>query len=376
MIRPKSLSAVLAVGGVALASGMAARAASPLTPPPTPVVRGVAEIQKPYLDRDSNDPGYSRWVESTTLGIPVVVETGGYTQSGDTWARTHLSATADAQRGVLRTRFTLTSLGVYDDRSEVGFSKTVRIDPGTSGLVDGDPITLHVLMHVQGSSHAGPPGLDPSLPQSTTNGRDCYNSYGERYLSSTDVKIDYWIRDTSTTPICSEGCFTPAVLGFGYNAHVLYDSFYGAEVNAEWTSDPRPSAVLGGTPLPQAYNGDTNVGYFGAFGWASMDTGVIQLQVPTRIGSFLEMSGSISSLLQTNGQKTTAEAVLDFGHTFDVDLVSSVPGVQIEGEVPSISAVPEPASSALLASGLIGIAIMARRRMRAGALGQAGRLPR
>ena len=108
MIRPKSLSAVLAVGGVALASGMAARAASPLTPPPTPVVRGVAEIQKPYLDRDSNDPGYSRWVESTTLGIPVVVETGGYTQSGDTWARTHLSATADAQRGVLRTRFTLT----------------------------------------------------------------------------------------------------------------------------------------------------------------------------------------------------------------------------------------------------------------------------
>lgn len=359
MIRPQPLSVILVAGTLAMASGTAARAGTP-----APVVHGVAEIQKPYLDGDSDEPGYSRWVESTTLGIPVVADTSGYTQSGSTWARTHLSATADALHGQLRTRFTLTSYGVYDDRSQVGFSKTVRIDPGTSGLVNGDPITLNVLMHVQGSSHAGPPGVDPSLPQGTTNGRDWYDRYGERYLASTDVDIDYWIRDTSTTPICPEGCFIPAALGFGYKAHVLYDSFYGAEVNAAWTSDPRPTAVLAGTPLPQSYNGDTNVGYFGAFGWAAMDTGVIQLQVPTRIGSFLEMSGSISSLLQTNGQKTTAQAALDFGHTFDVDLVSSVPGVHIEGEVPSISAVPEPASSALLASGLIGIAVVARRRMR------------
>jgi hypothetical protein len=240
----------------------------------------------------------------------------------------------------------------------------VRIGAGTSGLADGDPITLNVLMQVQGSSHAGPPGVDPSLPQSTGDGRDWYALYKERYLSSTDVMVDYSIRDLGSPQICGEGCSAPSLLGFGYSAHVLYDTFYGAEVSSSWTAGAQPYTQLVGTLLPQSYNGDTNVGYFGAFGWADMDTGVIQLQIHTQVGSFLEMSGSISTLLQTNGMKTAAQAVVDFGHTFDVDLRSSVAGVQIEGEAPSISAVPEPTSSALWASGLISILIAVRRRIR------------
>lgn len=355
-----SLRLVLVAGTLAITSGLAARAGTT-----APAVGGIAEVQKPYLDSGKSDPGYSRWVESNTLGVPVIVEAGGFTQSSGSWARTDLSATADALHGVLRTRFTLTSLGAYDDRSLVDFTKTVRIDAGASGLAIGDPITLNVLMQVQGSLHAGPPGVDLSLPQSTVDGRAWGASTGERYLSSTDVAVDYTIRDLGSPQVCGEGCSTPSVLGFGYTAHVLYDTYYGAEVNTRWTTGVKPYTPVAGTPMPQSTNGDTNVGYFGAFGWADMDTGVIQLQIDTQVGSFLQMSGSISTLLQTNGMKTSAQAVVDFGHTFDVDLRSSVAGVQIAGEAASITAVPEPASTALWVPGLVGILVAARRRLRA-----------
>lgn len=359
MNRNGSLWVTVVIATLVIASGEVASAGTS-----APVVGGVAEVQKPYLDSGSTDPGYSRWVASNTLGVPVVVEAGGFTQSEGAWARTDLSATADALHGILRTRFTLTSLGVYDDRSQVDFTKTVRIGAGTSGLPEGAPITLNVLLQVQGSSHAGPPGIDPSLPQSTTDGRDWYARYRERYLSSTDVIVDYSIRDLSAPQLCEEGCGAQSLLGFGYSAHVLYDTFYGAEVNASWTTGAQPYTRLSGTLLPQSYNGDTNIGYFGAFGWADMDTGVIQLQIDTQVGNFLEMSGSIATLLQTNGMKTTAQAVVDFGHTFDVDLRSTVAGVQIEGEVPTITAVPEPATLALWGFGLLGVLLAVRRRMR------------
>lgn len=344
--RPQALAASVFL---ALLSGAASAATA------TPVVSGTAEIQKPYLDSASAEPGYSRWVTSDTLGVPVVVDgVGGVATGSNLHATTSLSARADALRGTLQTRFTLTSLGAYDDRSSVGFSKIVQVQAGSSGLADGDAVTLNVLLRLEGSSHAGPPGVDPSLPQATTDGRWWYSTYGERYLASTDVYADYTVRDLSQQ-VCTEGCRPAEVIGFGYRAHVLYDTLYGAEVTSSWTA-AQPFTQVSGTPSPQSFNGDTNVGYFGAFGWDAVDTGVIRLQIDTHIGSFLQMTGEISSLLQTNGMKVSAQAVLAFGHTFDVDVRPTVAGVAIAGELPTIAAVPEPAAWALWGAGLAGMA--------------------
>lgn len=327
----------------------------------TPVVSGTAEIQRPYLDSASGQPGYSRWISSSVLGVPVVADgVGGTVNATGLHATTQLDARADALRGTLQTRFTLTSLGAYDDRSSVAFSKTVQVQAGTSGLSDGDAVTLDVLLRLEGSSHAGPPGLDPSLPQATTDGRWQYATYGERYLASTDVRAEYTVRDLSRQ-VCTEGCSPAEVIGFGYSAHVLYDTLYGAEVSSSWTA-AQPFTQVSGTPTPQSSNGDTDIGYFGGFGWDAVDTGVIRLKIDTHIGSFLQMTGEISSLLQTNGMKVSSEAVLAFGHTFDVDVLPTVAGVTVAGELPTIAAVPEPASWALWAGGLVALLGWRRRR--------------
>jgi hypothetical protein len=342
----------LAAGGLAALCATGALAV-------TTVVGGTAEVQLPWLN--AGGAGADRWVRSDVLGTAAVVEHGGGRLDGNgSWTSTGLDARADALRGILQMRFSLSALGTADDTAAVRFDKLVQVQAGNSGLAAGDPVGIDVLMQLHGTSHAGPPGIDGSLPQATELGRDHFNRTGERYMAVSEVRADYAVRDLSRQ-VCTEGCSAAQVLSFGYGAHVLYDTLYGAEIDATWRA-AQTFQQLGSTFTPQSWNGDTHVGWFGAFASETVDIGLIRLHIDTQVGSFLQISGSISSLLQVYGTKTAGMALNEFGHTFDVDLVGSLPGVQIAGELPTITAVPEPAAWTLWSAALVAGAALRRRR--------------
>lgn len=242
-----------------------------------------------------------------------------------------------------------------DTKTFVGFSKTVLVDAGTSGLALGAPVTLSLSVQLHGINQTG--YMPPTPPPGTV-----FSADWSRILTSIDSVFDYRMVDQSDL-VCDEGCRPRELARFGYSSRLIYDAArrvggtdWSIQERSSWDAFGSVSGVIEG-PYVNDYQDGSSVGPGSVR--RELDTGVLTLQFDTFVGHVLGIRASMDLFNQSFSHGLAGSALGDFRYTFDADLFSSVAGLQLIGETPgmaSIGVVPEPASALMLLAGLLGLA--------------------
>ncbi|MBS1143016.1 MAG: hypothetical protein H6R14_422 [Proteobacteria bacterium] len=234
----------------------------------------------------------------------------------------------------------------------------ITVGAGTSGLNAGDPITLNFTLHLDGTMVVGnshyPVGVGHIFP----------NTYG--YAAATSATMDYKVfadgQDTPTVAFHYQGDAT-----YGYYTEPAYDvrtdtysSFgrYSTDGASTWTdlaSNESYDKTISPVPLVEVPGSPSSMRIH------TINTGPIVLSMDSHVGDTLMLMGSLVTEARANGFLRMT-ALSDFGSTFDAEVTSSTPGIQILGLQAGIAPVPEASTYAMFLAGLGLIGFVARRR--------------
>jgi hypothetical protein len=240
-----------------------------------------------------------------------------------------------------------------DTSTSIGFSKTVLVDPGSSGLAFGAPLTLTLSLQLHGINETGymPP---PS-------GGTAFSADWSRILTSIDSSFAYRMVDLDDM-VCDEGCRPRQLARFDYGSRLLYDAVRTAD-GAAYDIDERSGWDMFGTVSgyqASPYVNDYSSGVSAIPGSVrrEINTGVLRITLDTFIGHTLKIDAWLDLFNQSYSLGLAGSALGDFRNTFDADLRSDVAGVELIGElggIAAVGAVPEPGSWVLLLAGLAGL---------------------
>jgi hypothetical protein len=345
------------------------------------LMAGFAQAQTSFLaPRTSVDLSTVEWAStptstnysSTLPGAPLSPQTyGSPTVSSAnlfTWSASNVGAhsayasTTPAMQ-TLRSSIAVSSVGgtEYDGTLNSAFQgQQISIGAGTSGLAAGAPVTLNFMLHLGGTMAVGnssyPPGAILLLP----------STYG--YAASASALLNYEVyalgQDSPTVAFHYEG-----YASYGYSqgeySDTLTDTFssqgrYSTDGTWNWTDlstndaydhtvSPVPLAVGPGSPGSRRVH--------------VINTGLFTLAMNAHVGDTFEILGSLSTEAKAWGDLRMT-AMSDFGSTFDADISSTTPGIEITGIQAGIAPVPEPEGYAMLLAGLGLLGFVARRRQR------------
>lgn len=252
--------------------------------------------------------------------------------------------------------------GRYHMQSGGSFSWVTEVLPGSSGLVSGDAITVFFDVHVDGSfdtrlsPFAGTPAAYHANTLSYMNLR-----YG---ISDMDMP-GYDPENEPGLQFHYGGQATIEAGDVSWSADkVLYQSFDSAASATlqdgsawEWTGNASGATLQSNLP-PVAQV---------AF---SVDTGVLRFSFDTLVGHHLVLDGYFrTEAFGLNEGGLAWQSLVDFVNTADGELVSSVPGVEFAGITPGVTPVPEPATWALM---FTGVALLLGRTRRVRGMGAGG----
>jgi len=230
--------------------------------------------------------------------------------------------------------------------------KTVYVSP--TGLSMGAPVTLKFTLRVDGTMAVGntayPPGTFIGLP----------SNYG--YGASASASMLYEVYDPkSDAPILTFQYDASAYYGYSKGEYTdgLNDTFSSLghyETSSGWT-DLAGNVVIDNSQSPVPVGIDLTT----AKNVHPVDTGYVDIFVNTFAGKTL----TINSRLYTEAYGTgdlRMTALSDFGSTFDAEITSMTPGVELVGLQAGVAAVPEADTWAMLLAGLGLVGFVARRR--------------
>jgi hypothetical protein len=282
-----------------------------------------------------------------------------------TWnGREHHFAAASGEFQTLKAQAAAAGPGSPTDdgnqvRSASSFSWFTPVGPGTSGLNVGDPITVFLDLRVDGQLAAGwsphftrPGALElPSTYQLNTNAAaylryELYDLDAPGYEGGDpDLKFEYRGGAYMTSAQYGSDLDNYAYRETSFESNAMAYR-HNSEVWAWAGNDSGHELLPGGIPSGQT---------------VSVDTGVVRFTIDTFVGNWLQLDGQME--VSANGMIVDGlswRAQADFGRTFDVELVSSVPGIEfstLTAGVYGTPPVPEPPSVALM---LAGLAVVAR----------------
>ncbi len=264
----------------------------------------------------------------------------------------NLYASATPVQQTLRASSAVASIGGTENRASVRSLSNrheVVVGAGTTGLNVGDAITLKFTLRVDGTMALGntpyPPGTVISLPP----------TYG--YAASAFATMVYEVYDLDVDGYEYRLRFEhSAYASYGYSqdqyTDVLSDTFTSSGF---FTSDGGFSYTdLLGVSIenivsPVPLYADPLVSSSGIV--RSVDTGYVDIFLDTVVGHTLSLVGQIDTEAHAWGN-LQMYALSDFASTFDAEVSSVIPGVELVGLQAGVAAVPEADTWAMLLAGL------------------------
>jgi len=250
------------------------------------------------------------------------------------------------------------------DQVQAASQWAVIVQPGTSGLAMGTPLTLTLLLQLDGSADAGLAG----------------GSFA-----------DGWTVQAETTALAALDIRNPSAPDWDPETRAPLLSFDARAYAGLWTGSCQQAASCGGSPFAYTRSAgvvDLQASLPGGGSWAwsgnsstdttvpvagspsrqgvSFNSGQLSFSFPGAVGDQLLIDGEFyigffclgSSGLGTGSLPCTNHA--DFSNTMRAGLVASVAGIEFEGLTP----VPEPPAALLLLAGA-GLLLSLRRGTRA-----------
>jgi hypothetical protein len=245
--------------------------------------------------------------------------------------------------------------------SESSFNWYSEVLPGTSGLGVGDPITVTLSFHIDGTVAAGFRAPYEPGPIAFPANYQLNSNVG------TSFRLDVYDLDSPTY----EGGSPQARVEFQAGASVQ-SSDIGPSIDypsgVHYTQQGRYSSL------------STQVEGAGAWSWPGgvsdsqttqtslivsetldVDTLSQSFSIDTFVGNRLQLQGWMSSNLyclsytSVGGDGPSCGAQVDFGSTFDGELSANVAGIVFSDITPGVSPVPEPASGLLMFLGMAAV---------------------
>jgi hypothetical protein len=231
--------------------------------------------------------------------------------------------------------------------------KTVYVNP--TGLSMGDPVTLQFTLRVDGTMAVGntdyPPGTFIALPP--TYGYGASASASMRYsvydyaAASGDVPVLDFQYDASATYGYSKFEYGDG-LNDTFSSHGSYTNSTDANGWAVWTDLAGNVAIDNSqSPVPVG----VGINLTTAKNVHPVDTGYVVIFVDTFAGHTLTIDSRLSTEAYGVGDLRMT-ALSDFGSTFDAEITSVTPGVELVGLQAGVAAVPEADTWMMLLAGL------------------------
>lgn len=297
------------------------------------------------------DLGDGSNVEEESTSAPV----SGFEVHYYDYGSSHQQAAASFEHQTLRVRGGLQQYGseprnswITDD-TEAAFRKDIVVPEAGFG-VPGSLAVLPLELRFDGRAMT-------SGGYFTDNGRS---------LSSIDTYFDYTVVDLDDL-VCNEGCRARQLVAVGFRGYVSFDSGFGAAgrefvANYNWVAE-QGGVVVAEDSYDYSHNepGVTGTGETRY----SVSTGLLELNVVSRVGHRLRISASMNVFAQSFSLNGWSSVVGDFGQTFDADLLLPGGG-EIAGETLGVytpAPVPLPATAWLFAAGIACLGVRSRRRL-------------
>lgn len=225
-----------------------------------------------------------------------------------------------------------------DSRMYTKASNRFTVSPGTSGLSNGDAVTLELSVSLDGSLYAAGtphPGTSDGAQADVTAGLAIFDGYSNQIVDF-DAAGQMW---GITAWLMSTGKF---IFSSGWTESWQANSNISSGISH--TDSGRYSDYGGGEHAASHF----------------FDTGLLDLQFEAIVGQTLDVDFFLNIQVYAGGDM---QARSDFNNTFAFGLSSTVEGAQIDWEIPpQAQPVPLPGGLMLLGSGLLGLLGLRRRQ--------------
>jgi len=222
-----------------------------------------------------------------------------------------------------------------DAYMESSVSNRFTVNPGASGLSNGDTTTLVLNIKLDGTVHANA------------------SQWPDKGWAYADIGANLEIHDYNIQIDTGEGFISPSQAYFGASAEIeAYDVFF-PYWNYSFSSDWNEYWRAGSNVSPEvSHNASWNTRDYDSNGYSrSLNTGNMTISFDAIVGHTLDLDAALYAYVNANNG---GEAWSDFNNTFAFDVKAAQAGVTLDWEIPvSPQVVPLPSALPLLATGLL-----------------------